>query len=873
MKIALLLLICCDVLLAKALAPSLLAQVKNGQVSFHEVFGNLVQQQNLAGLRQLLSQNDASLSDFVIIRKSLLKREEQAEQTYRLLRKVSKSGGNHDFVLKLVNRGLYISIENFTNHVVELSNNFFVEHNNLNRLNNKLLQKTLQQLKSLNLAYENFEYLYINMTNGNKQFGKFLREKVDLRSKTFLTRIEKELPMIDVDVTGDKTFNDLLVVINSLLKELVSISSGASNKFAKLVSETDKFVYDVKRSAIWVVQDSPILDSVVSDIDLKIMRKLIMGGVDKKGKGDNDRGRTAPEQQPDFLLNLNQQAEQGNLLPVIGREQELAEIFEVLGQHLKSNPILIGEAGVGKTAVIEGLAQKIVTNDVPAMLDNKIIYAVDVGLLLQGNRYVGDIERKVMQMLDFIKRDSGNIIFIDEFHRLMGTRYGQGVAELLKPALSRGEICCIAATTIGEYQKYILNDPAMARRFQAVTIDEPSPADALKIIYGLRSTFSEHHQIIIANDALEAAVHLTQQFLPDKKLPDKAIEVLDRASSALKITGNDSRELHRQHIAKVISDRTDIPVERILQDKLDMVSNLLSRLQNKIVGQDQALITITEVLTASYLGLTEKNRPLAIFMLAGPTGVGKTETAKVLAEALFDSEKHFFRLDMSEYHSRYTVSKLIGSPPGYINSADGGILTNRVKATPHSLVLFDEIEKAHENVYPLLLQVLEDGRLTDGRGNTVDFSNTVIIFTTNADNLTDYFSSEFLGRIDDVIHYQPLTANHMRLIVKKQVEILNDNLSTKGINLTISDSATDALIKQGFNEQAGARSLRATFKRLISFQLAQKINNSQLTAGQYQLDFSKTSGWQLTSADGSVISLESQRPKKSSTKGTRRGYL
>lgn len=866
-KIALLLLLaCCNQLLARGGVPTAAMLAKNShQMSLPEMFWNLVQRQDYAGLHQLSSRTEASQAELTAIRQSLLAREEHTEQAYHLLRKLLRSG-NDNFVIQLVTDELVVEVVNFSEHIVKLINKVSTRQD-INTLDDKLMGKTQQYLDQLNLAYENFEYLYLNVTNGNQRLGKLLRQKVDYQSQAISSDLKKVL------TPATETFSDFVVAINSLLKDLVRGSSGNNKTLSKLVDEIDRLVWDVSLSHLWgrrLLRYQPNSENVSKH---KALTDALLATAHDVPAIDKRSASPIPiPKQPDFLLNLNQQSKDGNLIPVIGREKELAETFEVLGQRLKSNPILIGDAGVGKTAVVEGLAQKIVANDVPAMFRDKIIYAVDIGLLLQGNIFVGVIEAKVMQMLEFIKHDSRNIVFIDEFHRLMGTKFGQGVAELLKPALSRGEICCIAATTTGEYQKHILEDPAMARRFQAVTVDEPSPEDAIEIIYGLSATFSDYHGITIAREALDASVNLTQQFLPDRKLPDKAIEVIDRASSALKIAGN-TTELRREHIAKVIADRTDIPIERILQDKVDKITNLLARLQTKIVGQDQALLTITESLTASYMGLTEKNRPIAIFMLAGPTGVGKTETAKVLSEELFDSGKHFFRLDMSEYNTRFTVSKLIGSPPGYINSTDGGILTNHVQATPHSLVLFDEIEKAHGEVYPLLLQVLEDGRLTDGRGNTVDFSNTVVMFTTNADNLNDHFSSEFLGRIDNVIHYQPLTANHMHLIVQKQVDMLNDNLQNKGIELTISNSAIDALIKRGFDKQSGARSLRTTFKRLVSFQLAQKMGANLLSPGQYQLDFSTTNGWQLKSADGSVISLgkSSNQPKKPSNRGN--GYF
>ena len=594
-----------------------------------------------------------------------------------------------------------------------------------------------------------------------------------------------------------------------------------------------------------------LADAIMEDGEL--MDLLLHNGSVDRGKKPSRPPVSQPDHpsvpQPDFLINLNHQAERGMLMPVIGRDDEISEVLEVLGQHLKSNPILIGDAGVGKTAIVEGLAQRIVSGNVPETFRHKIVYAVDVGALMAGNVLVGMIEHKVMQLLDFIKNSDDNILFIDEFHRLM-TGHGQGVAELLKPSLSRDRVCCIAATTTDEYQKHLLADPAMTRRFQAITIGEPSIETSLEIVNGLRDTLSGHHKIKISNEALEASVSLTQQFLPDKKLPDKAIEVIDRASSALKTVG-DNRELERRHIASVIAKQTGIPVEQILQDPNEKIANLLPQLKNEIVGQDQALTTISQMLTSAYMGLTDKNRPLSTFMLSGPTGVGKTETAKVLAMAL---DLELFRLDMSEYHDRHTVNKLIGSPSGYIGSQDGGILTNKVQRTKHLLILFDEIEKAHSGIYPLFLQVLEEGQLTDGRGNVVDFSNTIVIFTTNADDLNRVFPREFLGRIDRVIDYQPLTTEVMYLIVKKQIEMLNDNLrATKDIQLTISDSASEALVNYGFDREFGARSLRSSFVQLISFPLAEKLNAGQLSSGDYLLDFVPATGWQLQGGDGSIV--------------------
>ena len=641
---------------------------------------------------------------------------------------------------------------------------------------------------------------------------------------------------------------------------------------------------------------------------------------------------------PQFLINLNEMASKGKLDPVIGRTKEIRSVVEILGRRSKNNPVLVGPAGVGKTAIVEGLAEQIVKGNVPDVLKGKTVYSLEMGSLMAGTKYRGDFEERIQNLLKFVKSKSGEVVlFIDEIHQLVGAGRTEGAmdaANLLKPALARGELHCIGATTFDEYQKYILNDPALERRFRSVPVHEPSKEDSVEILMGVRSKMEAHHGIKISDDAIYNAVFLSDQYITDKNLPDKAIDLLDESSSALKLsaeampaklveleaelrskkiyaqmdkentdlqkeiealevkvqegkvnwekeisslkkvseiknrldrlnfelenaqrTGNYEEAskikymlipqtekemeslqhewvLGKKHIAQVISRQTGIPIEKILKSKQDSILQLEDILNKRVFGQEEAIHEICETLIASYAGLSDETRPLGSFLLLGPTGVGKTETAKALTQYLFDNEENIVRFDLSEFSEKHSVAKLIGAPAGYVGYEEGGVLTEAIRRKPYSVVLFDEIEKAHPDFSDILLQILDDGRLTDNKGRTVNFKNTIIMMTSNSKNPKEEFKPEVLGRIDAVLNYHGLDKRIMRQLVDKQLRFLNDRLKSKKVTLKLDKKAYETLEEQGFDFQYGARPLNSVFQKLITRPISKKILQGNLSGGE-----------------------------------------
>jgi len=646
---------------------------------------------------------------------------------------------------------------------------------------------------------------------------------------------------------------------------------------------------------------------------------------------------------PSFLINLNEQAQKGKLDPVIGRTKEIRSVIEILGRRAKNNPVLVGPAGVGKTAIVEGLAEQIIKGNVPDVLKNKTVYSLEMGSLMAGTKYRGDFEERIQNLLKFVKSKSGEVVlFIDELHQLVGAGRTEGAmdaANLLKPALARGELHCIGATTFDEYQKYILNDPALERRFRNVPVHEPSKEDAVEILMGVRSKMEAHHGIKISDDAVYNAVFLSDQYITDKNLPDKAIDLLDEASSALKLSAEampaklveleaelrskkiyaqmekDNKDLQKEievleksfkegksnwekeigslkkvseiknridrlqfeletaernqnyeeaskikymlipetqkelgsfqhdwilgkkHIADIISRQTGIPVEKILKSKQDSILNLEDFLGRRVFGQKEALHEIAETLIASYAGLSDESRPLGSFLLLGPTGVGKTETAKALTQYLFENEENIVRFDLSEFSERHSVAKLIGAPAGYVGYEEGGVLTEAIRRKPYSVVLFDEIEKAHPDFADILLQILDYGRLTDNKGRVINFKNTIIMMTSNSKNPKEDFKPEVLGRMDAILNFHALDKSVMKQLIDKQVKLLNDRLKTKKVQLQLDSKAYATLEEQGFDYQYGARPLNGVFQKLVTRPLSKRILGGNLHEGDLKMSW------------------------------------
>jgi ATP-dependent Clp protease ATP-binding subunit ClpC len=628
-----------------------------------------------------------------------------------------------------------------------------------------------------------------------------------------------------------------------------------------------------------------------------------------------------------FGRNLTQAAREGKLDPVIGREKEIERVMQVLSRRTKNNPVLIGEPGVGKTAVVEGLAQDIVRGTVPETLKDKQLYTLDLGALVAGSRYRGDFEERLKKVLKEIRTRGDIIIFIDEIHTLVGAGAAEGAidaASILKPMLARGELQTIGATTLDEYRKHIEKDSALERRFQPIQVQEPTLSHTIEILKGLRDRYEAHHRVSITDSALVSAASLADRYINDRFLPDKAIDLIDEAGARLRIRRmtappdlreydekisqvrrqkeaaidgqdfekaarlrDDEKRLSQQRsereqqwksgdmdivaevdeelIAEVLAASTGIPVFKLTEEESSRLLNMETELHKRIVGMDDAIKALSQAIRRTRAGLKDPRRPGGSFIFAGPTGVGKTELAKTLAEFLFGDEDSLIQLDMSEYSERHTVSRLFGSPPGYVGYEEGGQLTEKVRRRPFSVVLFDEVEKAHPDIFNTLLQVLEDGRLTDSQGRMVDFKNTVIIMTTNLgtrditkgslgftagpdtrseydrmkskviDELKQHFRPEFLNRVDDTIVFPQLTRDEIVAIVDLEIAKLDVRLKDKDMGIELTMAAKDLLAKKGYDPVLGARPLRRTIQREIEDALSEKILYGELKSGEFVL--------------------------------------
>ncbi|MFF5287993.1 ATP-dependent Clp protease ATP-binding subunit [Paractinoplanes globisporus] len=564
-----------------------------------------------------------------------------------------------------------------------------------------------------------------------------------------------------------------------------------------------------------------------------------------------------------FGENLTQRARDGGLDPVIGRDREIDRIMVVLSCRTKNNPILIGEPGVGKTAVVEGLCRRIVAGDVPETLRDKQIYTLDLGTLVAGSRYRGDFEERLKKVVKECRTRGDVILFIDEIHTLVGAGAAEGAidaASILKPMLARGELQTIGATTTAEYRKYFEKDAALARRFQPVPIGEPTSAEAVEILKGLRKRYEEHHHVSYTDVALATAVTLADRYVADRFLPDKAIDLIDEAGAWAHIRPRADGRVGGEQIAEVLANWTGIPVQRLTQEETSRLLRMEDELHKRIIGQEEAVRAVARAIRRTRAGLKDPKRPSGSFIFAGPSGVGKTELSKALAEFLFGSEDALIQLDMSEFHDRYTVARLVGAPPGYVGYDEGGQLTEKVRRKPFSVVLFDEIEKAHPDVFNTLLQILEDGRLTDSQGRTVDFKNTVIILTTNLgsrdaakpfslgfqtdgggqdrmaakvnDALKQHFRPEFLNRIDDTVVFPRLTEADVLAIVDVLLARVDLRLRDRDMGVEVTDAARRHLAATGFDPAFGARPLRRAIQRQVEDVLAERILLDQLHPGQ-----------------------------------------
>ncbi|MGN0771647.1 MAG: ATP-dependent Clp protease ATP-binding subunit [Christensenellales bacterium] len=710
------------------------------------------------------------------------------------------------------------------------------------------------------------------------------------------------------------------VIANAqILAERVGDQYISSDKllFAILCEKTS---YAYKGLESFGVNIELLKGKIIQDIE---KQKSGVKGFNASGSHDDQQGQESEKSDLDSLgTDLTQKARQGKLDPVIGRNKEIERIVQILSRRTKNNPVLIGEPGVGKSAVVEGLAQAIVNGDVPEMLKDKKVFSLDMASLLAGTKYRGEFEERLKNAIETLKKDGNTILFIDEIHTIVGAgstgENGMDAANILKPQLARGELQTIGATTLDEYRKYIEKDSALERRFQPITVDPPTVEDTILILKGLREKYEQHHKVTITDEAIKAAAELSDRYITDRFLPDKAIDLIDEAASRKKIGANvapkevkeiedklarlrveledaknhseylkchdiqqqintleqqlegqkekwkDSQveqelSIGEQEIAQIVSSWTGVPVVKLTQSESEKLLDLENVLRKRVVGQDEAVEAVAKAVRRARVGIKDPNRPIGSFIFLGPTGVGKTELSKALAEAMFGDENLMIRVDMSEYMEKINVSRLIGSAPGYVGFDEGGQLTEKVRRKPYSVILFDEIEKAHPDVFNIMLQILEDGRLTDSHGRVVSFKNTIIIMTSNigaeeikttrslgfGDNKDSYenmrerqmdalkkaMRPEFINRIDDIVIFRALEKDDMKKVASLIVDNLVGRLAKNGYKLSVTDAAKELVIEKGADAQYGARPLRRAVQRMIEDELSERILKGEFEIG------------------------------------------
>ncbi|MBQ2943253.1 MAG: ATP-dependent Clp protease ATP-binding subunit [Ruminococcus sp.] len=692
---------------------------------------------------------------------------------------------------------------------------------------------------------------------------------------------------------------------------------GTEHLLIAILSEKDsfavRFLYDAG------VNPASVMTALQSSLG-EANQQGGFAGENKTSQSPVSNQKSAPSNLLKYGRDLTESAKSGEIDPVVGREEEIARVLQILSRRTKNNPVLIGEPGVGKTAVAEGLALKIAEGQVPELLKDKKVISLNLTGLIAGTKYRGDFEERIKGIIDELKSAKDIILFIDELHTIVGAGSAEGSADaanILKPSLAKGDFQVIGATTLEEYRKYIEKDSALERRFQPVKVDEPSAEEAVQILKGLRDRYEAHHKVNITDEAIESAVELSSRYIADRYLPDKAIDLIDEAASRVRLSNltepenlksleeriaqleEDKAEavnsqdferaarlrdeqkkltqelaeskkqwedeksssypqVGREDIAQIVSVWSGVPVKQLNTEESQRLLNLEEELHKRVVGQSQAVMSVAKAVRRSRSGLKDPNRPIGSFIFSGPTGVGKTELCKALAEVMFGDEGAMLRLDMSEYMEKHTVAKLIGSPPGYVGYDEGGQLTERVRRKPYSVILFDEIEKAHPDVFNILLQVLEDGRLTDSQGRTVSFKNTVIIMTSNVgarlitekktalgfttsdskeqeniksavmSELTKAFRPEFLNRVDDIIVFTKLSSDEIKEIASIMLRNLSGRLSALGTELKVTDEALTALAKEGFDDIYGARPLRRAITSKLEDPLSEKLLSGEL---------------------------------------------
>lgn len=789
--------------------------------------------------------------------------------------------------------------------------------NNFTQKANDVLNLAVKAAENFGHTYIGSEHILIGILKENTSRG------AELLAEKGITLDKVEDLIRENTGVGNPTAlspEDFTPTAKRILEMSFQIARGMRNSFVgtehlllALLREGDSGA--VKLIRAFSVDEESLLEEFVND--------LTRSDSDYRNSKSGKKGKSNTPTLDEFGTDLTEKAQNGGIDPVIGREKEIERVIQILSRRTKNNPCLIGEPGVGKTAIAEGLALKIVKGEVPELLEGKKIVALDLTSMVAGTKYRGDFEERIKKAMDEVKKAKNVILFIDEVHTLIGAGAAEGAvdaANILKPALARGEIQVIGATTIDEYRKNIEKDAALERRFQSVMVGEPTEEEAIEILKGLRDKYEAHHKVKISDEAIENAVKMSSRYIADRFLPDKAIDLIDEAASRVRLkaftvppnlksmeqeikrlqqekasavksqdfesaakyrdkekelqtlldeekekwrnaSGRELKEVTTEDIANVVSSWSGIPVTQLTKEESERLLNMEKILHERIVGQDKAVSAVAKAIRRGRVGIKNPARPLGSFIFLGPTGVGKTELCKSLAEAMFGSEDAIIKLDMSEYMEKHTVSKLIGSPPGYVGFDEGGQLTEKIRRKPYSVVLFDEIEKAHPDVFNMLLQILEDGVLTDSKGRKVSFKNSIIIMTSNVgaskivdnksalgfggeenekrniedlvmEDLKKTFKPEFLNRIDEIIVFNRLEKDDIKEIAKRMLKSLKKRLADMDMEIEFTDAAIDSLADAGFDNVYGARPLRRAIQQKIEDPLSELILENKVKAGE-----------------------------------------
>lgn len=776
----------------------------------------------------------------------------------------------------------------------------------------------LSQEEAIRLGHHNIgtEHILLGLIREGEGIAAKALKELGLEAKKIQNEVEK--------LIGKGTQPMKSIHYTPRAKKVVELSQDEARKLGHPYVGTEHILLGLIREGEGVA--ARVLHNL--DVSLNKARQQVLQLLGSNEAQSSQQGRQTSNVSTPTLdslaRDLTASAREGKVDPVIGRDKEIERIIQILSRRTKNNPVLIGEPGVGKTAVVEGLAHKIVNNEVPETLRDKRVMTLDMGTVVAGTKYRGEFEDRLKKVMDEIRNAGNVILFIDELHTLIGAGGAEGAIDasnILKPSLSRGELQCVGATTLDEYRKYIEKDAALERRFQPIHVDEPTIEETVQILKGLRDRYEAHHRVTITDDAIQAAAELSSRYITDRFLPDKAIDLIDEAGSRVRLksytippnlkeleaeleeirkekdsavlsqefekaaalrdkeqklreevekTKNEWKEKQGQEnlavteedIAVVVSSWTGVPVVKLTKDETDRLLNMEEILHKRVIGQEEAVNAISKAIRRARAGLKDPKRPIGSFIFLGPTGVGKTELARALAEVMFEDEDAMIRIDMSEYMEKHSTSRLVGSPPGYVGYEEGGQLTEQVRRKPYSVVLLDEIEKAHPEVFNILLQVLEDGRLTDSKGRTVDFRNTILIMTSNVgaselkrnryvgfnlgdesqehqdmkskvmDELKKTFRPEFLNRIDETIVFHSLEKKHIKEIVKLMIEQVQKRVKEQEITFTITDRAVEKIAEEGFDPEYGARPLRRSIQKNIEDLISQELLKGTIKKGE-----------------------------------------